>query len=43
VLGEPITVGQMWLPGLWDDEEDPDWIKLSGVEVRADKHRTASL
>lgn len=34
VIGEPIRVsGQDWLPVLWDDEEDPDFHKLEGIDV----------
>lgn len=24
-----------WVPVLWDDEEDPDWFKASGLRVQA--------
>lgn len=33
-LAEPIYVsGQDWLPIKWDDEVDPDFHKLAGIEV----------
>ncbi len=31
-LGNPVFVNQEWIPVLWDDEEDPEFFKLAGVE-----------
>lgn len=32
-LGEPICIDtQYWIPILFDDQLDPDWFKLSGVD-----------
>jgi hypothetical protein len=31
-LGPDVYVRQHWTPILWDDEEDPDWHKASGLE-----------
>ena len=31
-LGIPIFVDQLWIPVLWDNEEDPEFFKLAGVE-----------
>jgi hypothetical protein len=30
-IGEPVFIEQHWLPVKWDDEEDPNWVKLSTV------------
>jgi hypothetical protein len=30
-IGEPVFIEQDWLPVKWDDEEDPNWVKLSTV------------
>ncbi len=32
VIGPSVLVGQWWVPVLWYNEEDPDWIKFSAVE-----------
>lgn len=32
-LGEPVLVQQLWLPVLFDGEEDPTFHKLAGVEI----------
>lgn len=33
VIGLPIHVnGMSWMPIVWEDEEDPDWFKSSGLE-----------
>lgn len=31
-LGPPVFIGQEWLPVKWDDEEDPKFFKLAGLE-----------
>lgn len=32
-LGDAVEVhGMMWLPLVWDDEEDPEFFKLSGID-----------
>jgi|GEM_PF-5438021 len=28
-----MVQGQRWTPVLWNDEEDPDWHKMAGLEV----------
>jgi hypothetical protein len=28
-------VGQYWIGIKWDNEEDPDWHKASGLEIKA--------
>ena len=33
VLGDPVFVQQEWVPVLWDDEEDPDFHKMAGLEI----------
>jgi len=33
VLGEQIFLGQWWCPILWEDEEDPDFHKSTGLEI----------
>jgi len=30
-IGQPVFIQQWWLAVLWDDEEDPDFHKLSGL------------
>lgn len=30
-IGEPVEIDQYWIPIKWDDEEDPNWHKLSRV------------
>jgi hypothetical protein len=30
-LGEPVHTKQDWLPVKWDDEDDPNFVKLAGV------------
>jgi hypothetical protein len=37
VVGAQIHLGQWWCPVLWDDEEDPDWCKSSGLELAGDE------
>lgn len=32
-LAEPVWVEQYWLPVLWDDEEDPTFYKLAGINI----------
>ncbi len=32
-LGEPVWVEQFWLPVLWDDEENPEFHKLAGIDM----------
>ncbi len=32
VLGEPVFIGQWWVPVLHDDSRDPDMMKLSALE-----------
>ena len=31
-LGPDVTVGQLWTPVIWDDEEDPTFHKSAGVQ-----------
>jgi len=33
-VGEPVFIEQWWLPILWDGEEDPDFHKLAGIELK---------
>jgi len=37
VLGDPVFVLQNWSPVLWDDEEDPDFIKTAALEFEERK------
>lgn len=33
-LGPDVMIGQqLWTPVLWDDEEDPEFHKASGIEA----------
>jgi len=32
-LGKRVFIEQWWVPVKWDDEDDPDFFKQSGVEV----------
>jgi hypothetical protein len=32
VIGKPFFSEQWWIPVFWDDAEDPDWFKASGLE-----------
>ena len=36
-LGEPVFVGQDWIPVKWDDEEDPTFHKRAGLILAPDK------
>lgn len=36
-LGEPVFVEQDWLPLKWDDEDDPTFNKLAGIELKKRK------
>lgn len=32
-VGDPVLVdGMLWVPVVWDSEDDPDWHKLSGLD-----------
>ena len=31
-LGNTVFVEQEWIPVLWDNEDDPDFFKLAGIE-----------
>lgn len=32
-LGDAVLVyGIMWVPVLWDEDEDPEWHKLAGLD-----------
>lgn len=31
-LGVPVLVEQLWTPILFDDEEDPDFLKTAAIE-----------
>lgn len=41
VIGKPVFSGQWWLPVKWDDEDDPNWIKMNGVHIAAAPKPTA--
>jgi hypothetical protein len=30
-------LGQLWVPVIWDGEEDPDFNKLAGIEAYTQK------
>ena len=36
-LGEPVFVGQWWLPVKWDNEDDPDFFKITGLEIMQER------
>jgi hypothetical protein len=46
VLGEPVFVLQNWTPVLWDDEEDPTFVKSAALEIEETKpvqHTTRAI
>jgi hypothetical protein len=37
-VGHPIHINQDWLPVVWDNEEDPTFFKMGGLEAAPEPH-----